>query len=510
MKNIVEIEEMITIPKSEYELLKQQVAWLMEQLKLSKKQQFGVSSEKSEYGQLSLFGDEEQITFDNISESETKEIKAYTRRKSGCVGIDKLPKNLPVEIIEHRLPESEQNCPDCDRRLHVIGNETRKELKFIPAKAVIINHVTYTYACRNCEKTSDHVPVIKAKSPNPVIKGSFASPEAVAHIAYEKFVMGSPLYRQQQDWERKGIPLSRQSMSNWLNRVAIDWLSPIYDRMHQLLCFKEVAHADETTVQVLHEPDKSAQSKSYMWLYRTSGEAKNPIILYEYQPSRAGEHPAKFLENFRGYLHTDGLAAYHCKLHDKIIVVGCWAHARRKFDDALKVLSKKSRKNSPIADALLQIGKLYKLEKEFQNLSPEDNFKARFEARQGRSKPLVDAFFSWCESQSVHGLLATAVNYCLSQRVWLEHYLIDGRLEIDNNRAERSIKPFVIGRKNWLFSNSIEGVRSSAVFYSIIETAKENNVNLFEYLAFVFRNAPNLDLTNLNYVDKLLPWNFNS
>ncbi len=176
-----------------------------------------------------------------------------------------------------------------------MGRETRDELKLIPAKAVILRHIRHVYACRGCEKNAEQAPIVKADMPRPVIKGSCASPESVAHIAAQKFVMGIPLYRQEQEWERNGVPLSRQTMSNWLIKASGDWLKPIYDRLHELLCADEV---DETTVQVLHEPGKTAQSKSYMWLYRTSGDAEHPIILYEYRPSRSGKHPAAFLKDF--------------------------------------------------------------------------------------------------------------------------------------------------------------------------------------------------------------------
>ena len=297
MKSIIKTEENITIPKTEYESMKQQIEWLTDQLKLSKRREFGTSSEKSEYDQLNLFNEAEDTADSKAAEPEIEEIKAYHRKKSQK-SADILPPDLPVEIIEHELPEDARSCPECGGALHVMGRETRDELKLIPAKAVILRHIRHVYACRGCEKNAEQAPIVKADMPRPVIKGSFASPESVAQIAAQKFVMGIPLYRQEQEWERNGVPLSRQTMSNWLIKASGDWLKPIYDRLHELLCADEVAHADETTVQVLHEPGKTAQSKSYMWLYRTSGDAEHPIILYEYRPSRSGKHPAAFLKDF--------------------------------------------------------------------------------------------------------------------------------------------------------------------------------------------------------------------
>jgi len=512
MKSITKAEETITVSKAEYESLKAQVAWLMEQLKLSKRQQFGTSSEKNKPDdgeQVSLWDELPIEPCAESSEPELKEIKAYRRRKAGQVGMSKLPADLPVEVIEHELAPEEKTCRECGKALHTMGRDVRDELKLVPAHAVILRHVRHTYACRCCEKNGISVPIVRAAMPNPVIKGSFASPEAIAHIACEKFVMGSPLYRQEQDWQRKGIDLSRQLMGSWLSRATQDWLSQIYSALKERLVGHQVLHADETTLQVLNEPGKTPQSKSYIWLYRTGSDANRPIVLYDYQASRAARHPEEFLRDFSGFLHVDGYEGYR-GLPESITIVGCMAHVRRKFDEALKIIPKPARADTPEAEAIRQIGQLYKLEEEFRKLPDDDNFEARRQAREQHSRPLLDAFLGWCERQSPRpkSHFGQAVSYALKQRFRLERYLLDGRLEIDNNRAERSIKPFVIGRKNWLFCNSQGGANVSTVLYSIIETAKENHLNPFGYLAFVFRNAPNLDLMhNPDAVEGLLPWN---
>ena len=302
-----------------------------------------------------------------------------------------------------------------------------------------------------------------------MIPGSFASPEAVAHIMSQKFVMGVPLYRQEQEFMRNDILLSRQTMSNWLLKVADNWLAPIYDRMKAELLEHEVLHADETTLQVLREPGKTAQSKSYMWLYRTSGDAERPIVLYEYQPSRKAEHPARFLEGWRGYLHADGYEGYH-RIPGKIVVVGCWAHLRRKFDEALKIVPQEAREGSLALAGKRHCDQLFELERQFADFPPEQ----RYEKRTEISKPLMEAFFAWADSCGAlpKTPVGKAVYYAKSQRKYLERFLLDGRLEISNNRAERSIKPFVIGRKNWLFANTPRGAKASAVIYSLIETAR--------------------------------------
>lgn len=509
MKNDVET---ITIPLSEYNTLKNEVAeltqkveWLMDQFRLAKHREFGTSSEKSAYDgaeQVSLFNEVETTADANVLEPELVEVEKHYRKRKRLVN-DILPKNLAVEVEEHDLPLEEQICPECGGDLHVIGKETRRELKIIPARTIIVEHVRKVYGCRDCETDECGVPIIKAPLDNPVIKGSFASPEAIAHIMTQKFVMGVPLYRQEQEWNRNGIMLSRQTMSNWLLKATEDWLEPVYDALREMLCCHKILHADETTLQVLREPGKTPQSKSYMWLYRTSGDALNPIVLYEYQPSRRQAHPKAFLNEFKGYLHTDGYDGYH-SLPDDIIIVGCWAHARRKFDEALKSLQENVRKNSSALRGKQYCDRLFALEREFSGLPPD----ARYQKRQELSKPIVDEFFTWLSALGAlpKSPIGVAANYALGQRKYLERYLLDGRLEISNNLAERSIKPFVIDRKNFLFANTPRGAKASAVMFSIIETAKENGLNPFAYLTYIFKNAPNWDIrNNIDHLSWLLP-----
>lgn len=468
--------------------LETQVEWFLSQLRLAKHKQYGASSEQTDLNQMSIFNEAESTADLNQPEPEITEVKTHYRRRTRLT-TDKLPEDLPVEIIEHELPKEGRDCPECGSGLHTMGKETREEIKIIPAKAVIVRHVRHIYGCRNCEATSDHVPIVKADMPVPVIKGGFASPEAISHIAVQKFMMASPLYRQEQEWRQKGIYLSRQTMANWLLKASKDWLEPFYEEMKLKLLKHNVLHIDETTVQVLKEPGKAAQSKSYMWLYRTSGEARNQIILYDYQPDRRYIRPREFLGEFSGFIHTDGYEAYH-KLPDNITVVGCLAHLRRKFVDGLKILPKERKKDSSLLRGVEYCDKLFRYEREFTLLTPKE----RLDKRQSLSKPLFDEFYNWMEGLGAlpSSMLGKAVSYARSQRKYIERYLTDGRLEISNNRAERSIKPFVIGRKNWLFSNTPAGARSSAIYYSLIVTATENGLNPFEYLTWVLTQMPNL------------------
>jgi transposase len=293
-------------------------------------------------------------------------------------------------------------------------------------------------------------------------------------------------------------------MANWMVEVSDRWLTSIYDRMHEHLIKQSILHADETTCQVLHESGRAATSKSYLWLYRT-GQDGPGIVLYDCQTTRASKHPTRFLTGFKGYLHVDGYPGYNDL--PNVILVGCWAHARRKFDEAIKALPAEKRNTDVVAkEGLKFCNQLFAIEKDIKELSDEK----RLEARLKRSRPVVDEFYAWLKYQKPRVLpksaFGKAVSYCLNQRERLETFLLDGRLELDNNRSERSIKPFVIGRKNWLFANTPKGAKASATIYSIVETAKENGLDPFAYLKYLFEELPNVDIRDVSVIDKFLPW----
>jgi transposase len=478
-----------------------------EEFRLLQHKRFGPSSEKTELIQqatdqeAAVFNETEQEFDASKPEPELEEI-TYKRRKRKGKRAEDL-RDLPVETIEHVLPESERICPECGGVMHPMGHETRRELEIIPAQVKVVEHVCEVYSCRTCERENTNVPVLKAPTPEAVISGSLASPSLVAHIMTQKYVNAVPLHRQEQDFSRNGIQLSRQTMANWMIRCVEDWLTPLYDRMKEcLLKENQVLHADETVIQVLKEPGKKATTNSYMWLYRTSREASHPNVLYEYQPTRGSEHPEKFLETFEGYLHVDGYPGYH-NLPSGIIIVGCLAHARRKLDEALKTIPPEGRENSESRKGLEYINQLFELERRYDDdeLSPEERYQRRLE----QSKPVFDALSQWAASTNAlpKSALGRAIQYFENQHPYLENVFLDGRLELSNNRAERSIKPFVIGRKNWLFSATVNGAKASSVIYSIIETAKENLLKPFEYLKYLFETIPNATGSML---DSLLPW----
>lgn len=484
--------------------LSAKLSWLEEQFRLAQQRRFGRSSERSHPDQVAMIFDEAEASATPSAAEPTIETITYQRRKSSGQREAKL-EDLPVEVIEYRLPEDEQVCEACGDHRHEMSKQVRRELKIVPAQVMVVEHVQYVYGCRTCEQQSDSTPIVKAPMPQPPIPGSLASPSALAYIMSRKFVEALPLYRQEQEFARLGVDISRQTLANWVLTASDRWLEPLYDCLRNQLLKRDILHADETTVQVLKEPGREPSTQSYMWLYRT-GRDGPPIVLFEYQPTRAAEHPQAFLSGFSGHLHADGYAGYDNL--PGVTVAGCWAHARRKFDEAIKALPSSARSAGPVA---AQLGldfcnQLFRIERRLKGLEPEK----RLTVRQNESREVLEQFKDWLDRQASQVLpksaLGKAITYCRNQWNKLTTFLEDGRLELDNSRSERSIKPFVIGRKNWLFANTPRGAKASAVTYSIIETAKENGLNPAAYLTHLFEQLPNVDVTDPDALAAILPW----
>lgn len=483
--------------------LKAIATYYEEQFKLMQKRKFTASSEKTDKDQLSMFDDvlnEAESQSDIKAPEPQTEESTYTRRKKRTK--EELIANLPVEEVHYELQEDELICEKCAHLLHDMGTNSRDEVEIMPPKAILKKHIIHKYSCRHCEKTDINVKIISADAPKPLIKGSMATPSALSHIMTQKYMNAVPLYRQEKYMKSLGINLSRQTMSNWIIKSST-YLEYIYERMKEILLNQDIIHADETPVQVLKEKDRTAKQKSYMWLYK-SGKFDNKIVLYDYQTSRSYENPKKFLADFEGFLNTDGYAAYS-KLKS-ITQVGCLAHVRRKFKDAMELLPKEYHKESLAGIGFTYCNKLYKIEKQIKGLSLEE----RNEKRSKISAPLFEEFQKWVKVQILNSLpksaYGKAMTYANNQLPKVKNYLLDPRLDIDNNSAERSIKPFVIGRKNWLFSNTAKGAKASALIYSIVETAKENNLRVHEYLNFILSELKDMDEYLDDDLDRLMPW----
>jgi transposase len=501
-KNLIEKIDALELKNAELEL---KIKFYEEQFRLQQQKLFGRSSEKSKQfeGQLDIFNEIEIEAKPEAPEPTFEEITYKRKKQKGHR--EEMLKDLPLEVIEYTLSDNELNCK-CGGQLHPMKTEIRRELKIVPATVSVLEHHRHVYACRGCEKHGIVANIKKAKMPESVIPKSIASASSIAHVMTEKYVKAVPLYRQEQEWNRNGITLTRQTMSNWCVEASRRWLKLIYDRMHYQLLKKDILHADETTLQVLKEPGRNADSTSYIWLYQT-GKYDIPIVLYEYQTTRARKHPEKFLTGFNGYLMTDGLESYSGI--KGITTLGCWTHAKRYFSDAKKALPKKDENRTTLTvteEGLSFFTELYKIEKLLRDVTPKE----RYNERLRQSKPILEKFKVWIKYYKPRVppklLLGKAINYCHNQWEKLERFLLDGRLEIDNNRAERAIKPFVIGRKNWLFSNTQNGATQSAIIYSIIETAKENQLIPFEYLKYLFDQLPNVENCDNEVLDNFMPW----
>jgi len=489
-----------------------------EQLKLLRHKRFGKSSERTVPEQRRLFNEAEMISEQSpAQETAEAEIQTitYERKKPGR---KPLPADLPRERIEYELPEHEQYCPECGEHMHKMGEDVRSELNIIPAQVKVVEHVRFKYGCRNCEKNNVTVPIKKAEAPQPVIKKGNASPSSISYVMTAKFVDGVPLYRQEKHLSRLGLEISRSVLSDWMLKGST-LLEPVYEAAHQALIQREVLHADETTLQVLKEPGRSAETKSYMWLYRTGMDGppnllQPAIILYDYQETRSGEHPRKFLSGFKGYLHVDGYSGYDgLEKPEKtgeppsIKLCSCWAHFRRKADETIKGLPPDKRRGCRAKELLDRINHLFSIERGLSKCTPEE----RHAERQKKSLPAVEdlrkLLLDIKDEILPKSLLGTAVTYGLNQWEKLTRFLEDGRIELSNNRAEQNIRPFVIGRKNFLFCNTPGGARASAVIYSIIEMAKANGLNPYAYLTNLFEKLPNIDAADTAAIDAVLPWN---
>lgn len=485
--------------------LQKQVDNLTEMIILLRKEKFGSSSEKTPKseidGQLSIFNEAELEDTPNHEEPIVQKVDGYYRSPARTKRAE-IIKDLPVREIPCDIPEEDMFCAQCGSGLKLIGYEkVREELEYIPARLQIVRYMRCACECPKC-KHSERPFIKKAESPSSLMNHSLASPSSVANVMYQKYVNSVPLYRQEKNWEHLGLALSRATMAHWMIRCSQDYFQPVIAYLQKAMISEEVLHCDETPIQVLKEDGKKPQSKSYMWLYRTGQNSSLPIILYDYQPSRSGDNAVHFLKGFHGYLHTDGYSGYN-KL-ENITRCGCWAHLRRKFVEAIP-----DRKGNASRTAA-EIGRdycdrLFHIEKQMKQLSAEDRYSKRLELE----KPVLDAFWCWLDTvQMLKGsALGKAVTYAKNQKPYMENYLLDGRCALSNNVAENAIRPFTVGRKNWLFADTPKGAAASAAIYSIIETAKANGLNVYTYLEFLLMYMPDTDWRNhLEDLEDLMPW----
>ncbi len=492
-------EELLQIIANQTEQIQNQaiqIQLLEEKVLAYQHRQFANKSEKLSSGQISLF-DEAQLpkkAEELLAQEEEIQVASYIRSKKP--GRKALPEELPRVQRIYELDEKDRAC-SCGNTLTPIGDEKSEQLEIIPAKIYVIEHIRKKYACRICEET-----IKTASMPVPPIPRSIAASGLLSHVLVSKFQDHLPLFRQEQILRRIGVDIPRATLSLWVIKCA-ELLEPLMKLMREHILQYDIAYADETTVQVIKEPNKSIHSKKYMWLF-AGGPKDKFAFYYYYHPSRSHEVILDFFSDFKGYLHCDGYSGYDALVakHAAITLVGCLYHVRRKFVEVLKITK---AKEGVATEVINYIAKIAKIEEAINTHSPEEKYQLRLE----KAKPILEALQNYLiQNQPLippKSLLGQAVSYSINQWPKLMTYLQDGRLENNNNRSERAIKPFVIGRKGWLFANSVEGARAAACLFSLIETCKYHGIEPFDYFRYVLQAIPQCQTPD--QIQALLPFN---
>ena len=496
----------------EIQELNKKMEVLIEQITLANKNRFGRTSEKmmdtsqicfmEVDGTIVFFNEAEAVSDLDAEEPDTLESKPD--RKPKTVGKKEADiKGLPVNVINHYMTEEELTAEFGENGWKQLPDAISKRYRFIPAKVEIDEHHVGVYASKKDGR------ILKADHPKALLHGSLVSPTIAAAIMNGKYVNAVPLYRLEQEFSRYGLTITRQNMANWMIRLGESYLAVLYDYLHQKLYDYHVIQADETPVLV-NRDGRSAGSKSYMWVYR-SGHlyADKQIVLYDYHKTRNSSHPREFLRDYSGICVTDGYQVYHTieKEREDLRIAGCWVHARRKFDEALAVIPKAHQNKSDAFLVIKQIQAIYREEGKFSQLSSEE----RLMQRQLVIKPLVDALFVYLKKMEptvpASGQFRKAYTYILNQEKYLRVFLEDGEVPIDNNASERAIRGFCIGKKNWQMIDTINGAHSSAIIYSIVETAKANNLKPYDYFVYLLEEIPkHMDDEDRSFLEDLLPW----
>ncbi len=473
-------------------------------------------NESIDIGQCSLFDDEKEIE-QNVQEQiveQVEEITVYRKKKSKkkVAGIKKSHlKDVVIKRQEYVLNE-EEKCPECNNDVQLVGKEVvRQEIGFVPATLEIKEYVQYIYKCKKCgtnESEKETPTFIKSAVPKSLLPHSFASASLASEVIYQKYYLGVPLYRQEKLWDERGLILPRSMMAHWCIKLNEYYLEPLWKLMLKKLKEKcELLHGDETTLQVNKEPNKKATTNSYMWILRAGELEKTKGVIFKYSPSRSGKTAEEFIEGYTGILVTDGYAGYNNI--KEITHAECWSHCRRYFYESVPLLQNK--KMDTTADGYTGVSycdELFKIEEEIAELSVDEKQKIR----QERSKPILDDFFTWVNDTLtnkivVNNKLKKALTYAQNQKKELSEFINDGRIPLSNNAVERSIRPFAVHRKNWLFADTQGGANANATMYSIIESAKANNLKIYKYINYLLEELPQIEnIYDAEELEKYLPW----
>jgi transposase/uncharacterized coiled-coil protein SlyX len=487
----------------------QVIANLQAQLEYLKTKLFGSTSEVRKNvcpGQLSIFDTEDDSEKDAVPvEPEFIEVKSHNRSRKPKATYDEIFENIKTtQVMVDELPEDERICPECGSLMEPVGKKTiRTEIVYHKASLERIEYVANSYRCPNAYKEAE-TPFLHDQCKPALIEGSYVSSGLAAHVMYYKYVLACPLYRQEQDFLHLGAKISRSTMAKWIITSSQKYLVHMYEFLHRKLCERQFLMADETPIQVLKEPERRPQSKSYVWVFRTGEDQGIPIVLFHYTPTRKGANAAEFLSNAtEGYfLMTDGYKGYN-KVPDANRCA-CWAHIRRYW---LKAIPKGHEQDHthPAVQGLLYCDKLFRYERQYKEkgLSVKQIYKRRLKDQE----PVIDAFLSWVDglTPKTGDRIIKAINYTNGCRPYLKNYLKNGACSLSNNLSENAIRPIVMGRKNWLFSDTQDGADASMVIYSLIETAKENGINPEKYLEYLLENRLSAEMSD-EELERFAPW----
>lgn len=487
-----------------------QIDNMIQALLHARKKLFGPSTEVTQMdGQLSLFESVQELAEQLNLSKEKITVKPYTRTPRQPGVRQEMLAGLPQEVEEYVLPADEK-CSVCGGEMKVVGKRVvRTEVEFRPAKLILKQIVQQIAKCIECgeeDSPNEKCHFQKATVPVPPLAHSISTPSLIAQIMYQKFAMGLPLARQEKDWFRLGLVLSSNNMANWIIRCSQEWLEPVYWRIHEKLLECGLLHMDETRIQCNKEEGKLPSSESFMWLMRSAVSEDTQGAFFYYSRSRSGENARKLLDGFHGYLITDAYAGY-----DKVPDIKralCWAHCRRYFVESIPLDTKgKEVPGSKGAEGREYIDLLFKVEDEIKNLPYEE----KKQKRQDASQPILDAFWAWVEKTSAmhttNEKLTQALGYCQNQRKYLETFLEDGRIPLSNNYCEANIKPFATARRAWLFADTPRGAFANGVLYTLVESARANELDGYEYLKYLLTEMPNNHhLEKPAVIDQLLPW----
>ena len=491
--------------------LQQQVHTLTEKIALMNARHFGRSTEKLDTlpGQMNIFNEAEVAAAEAIAEPAIEQVVVRRKKQKGKRKEDL--SRLPKRIEKHELTKDQLKEIFGENGWKRLPDEVYSRVEYQPAVREVVEHHVAVYAA----KKTDVDTIVRADRPVDLLRNSIATPSLVAAIMNAKYTNAIPLYRIAQDFEQNDMILSRATMANWVIRCAERYLSLVYDRLRTELCSRHVLQVDETTCQVTKD-GRSSNTKSYMFVYRTSEHChEQPVILYQYAMTRSRSNVQRFLKGFSGVLESDAFSGYKAldKEKPEIRAAFCWAHARRDYADALKALKDEDKQyaSETVAHkALVQIAAIYKADEAYKEKTAQE----RYEGRQEKVKPLVEAYFAWVREQEPATILSEktrdGLKYSLNQEEYLKVFLEDGRIPIDNSATERAIRPFTVGRSNWHIMDSVHGAEASAIVYSLVETAKANRLKIYEYLKHLLTEIPkHMDDTSLTFLEDLLPWSEN-